>query len=119
MMHIRGHPWDYDNWQYNGCPGWSYEQVLPYFKKLENQEDNTSPWAGHGGPMSVINAGRHAYNPLTPSFIEACLELGYPPTEDFNGPDMVGTAGITSTSSARPTAATPAPARRSPIWDRR
>ena len=91
MMHIRGHAWDYDNWQYNGCPGWSYEQVLPYFKKLENQEDNTSPWAGHGGLLSVINAGRHDYNPLTPSFIEACLELGYPYTEDFNGPDMIGT----------------------------
>ena len=91
MMHIRGHPWDYDNWQYNGCPGWSYEQVLPYFKKLEDQEDNTSPWAGHGGLLSVLNAGRHDYNPLTPSFIEACLELGYPYTEDFNGPEMIGT----------------------------
>jgi choline dehydrogenase len=91
MMHIRGHPWDYDNWQYNGCPGWSYEQVLPYFKKMENQEDNTSPWAGHGGPMHVINAGRHDYHPLSPVFIESCLELGYPYTEDFNGPEMAGT----------------------------
>ena len=90
MMHIRGHPWDYDNWQYNGCPGWSYEQVLPYFKKMENQEDTTSPWAGHGGPMSVINAGKHPHHPLSPSFIEACLELGYPPTDDFNGPEMAG-----------------------------
>jgi choline dehydrogenase-like flavoprotein len=91
MMHIRGHPWDYDNWQYNGCPGWSYEEVLPYFKKLEHQEDNTSPWAGHGGPLHVINAGRHDYNPLSPVFIESCLELGYPYTEDFNGPEMAGT----------------------------
>lgn len=91
MMHLRGHPWDYDNWQYNGCPGWGYEQMMPYFKKIENQEDNTSPWAGHGGLLSVLNAGRHAHHPLSPLFIEACFELGYPYTEDFNGPEMSGT----------------------------
>src|SRR6266545_2809736 len=56
MMHIRGHPSDYDNWAYNGCPGWGYQDVLPYFQKLENQEDDTSPWAGKDGPLSVANA---------------------------------------------------------------
>lgn len=91
MMHIRGHPEDYNNWAYNGCPGWSYEEVLPYFKKMENQEDKTSDWVGQGGPLSVINAGLHDYHPLSPVFIEACLELGYPYTEDFNGPQMEGT----------------------------
>src|SRR6185436_3438664 len=44
MMHIRGHTSDYDNWAYNGCPGWAYQDVLPYFQKLENQEDDSSPW---------------------------------------------------------------------------
>ena len=91
MMHIRGHPWDYDNWDYNGCPGWNYEQVLPYFKMLEKQEDNTSPWAGHDGLLSVLNAGKNDYHPLSPVFIEACMELGHPYTEDFNGPEMIGT----------------------------
>lgn len=90
MMHIRGHQEDYNNWAYNGCPGWSYQEVLPFFQKMENQEDTTSPWAGHGGPVSVMNAGRHDYHPLTPNFIEACLELGYNWTEDFNGPQMEG-----------------------------
>jgi choline dehydrogenase len=41
MMHIRGHQSDYDNWAYNGCPGWSYQDILPYFQKLEDQEDDT------------------------------------------------------------------------------
>lgn len=91
MMHIRGHPLDYDNWAYNGCPGWAYSDVLPYFKKLENQDDETSAWAGHGGPLSVINAKNHEHHPLSEVFIQACRELGYPPTDDFNGPQMEGT----------------------------
>lgn len=90
MMHIRGHQSDYDNWAYNGCPGWGYRDVLPYFQKLENQEDNTSPWAGKGGPLQVANAKLHEPNPTSAAFIEACLELGYPYTEDFNGPNMEG-----------------------------
>lgn len=90
MMHIRGHPADYDNWAYNGCPGWSYQEVLAYFQKLENQEDDTSPWAGKGGPLQVANAKLHEPNPTSAVFIEACRELGYPSTEDFNGPNMEG-----------------------------
>jgi len=91
MMHIRGHQSDYDSWAYNGCPGWSYRDVLPYFQKLENQEDDTSPWAGKDGPLSVANAKLHGPSPTSAAFIDACRELGYPYTEDFNGPDMEGT----------------------------
>lgn len=90
MMHIRGHISDYDNWAYNGCPGWGYQDILPYFQKLEDQEDDTSPWAGKGGPLHVANAKLHNPNPTSESFIQACLELGYPYTQDFNGPNMEG-----------------------------
>lgn len=90
MMHIRGHTSDYDNWAYNGCPGWAYQDVLPYFQKLEDQEDDTSPWAGKGGPLTVANAKLHNPNPTSEAFINACLELGYPYTKDFNGPNMEG-----------------------------
>ena len=90
MMHIRGHPSDYDGWAAGGATGWSYQDVLPYFQKLENQEDDTSPWAGKGGPLPLTNAGLHDPNPTSRAFIDACLELGYPPTDDFNGPDMIG-----------------------------
>jgi choline dehydrogenase len=90
MMHIRGHTSDYDSWAYNGAPGWSYQDVLPYFQRQEDQEDGTSPWAGKGGPIPVTNAGKHSPNPTSAAFIEACKELGYPSTDDFNGPNMEG-----------------------------
>lgn len=90
MMHIRGHVSDFDNWAYNGAPGWAYNDVLPYFQKSEDQEDKTSPWAGHGGMISVINAKKHKPNPTSATFIEACVELGHPRTDDFNGPHMEG-----------------------------
>ena len=90
MMHIRGHTSDYDGWAAGGATGWSYQECLPYFRKLEDQEDDTSPWAGHGGPLPLTNAGKHDPNPTSQAFIDACLELGYPPTDDFNGPTMEG-----------------------------
>lgn len=84
MIHIRGLPLDYDSWAYHGATGWSWQDVLPYFQKLENQEDKTNPTAGTTGPMNVINPKDHEPNLLSQSFINACLELGYPQTEDFN-----------------------------------
>jgi choline dehydrogenase len=90
MMHVRGHPSDYDHWAYQGCPGWSYQHVLPYFQKVEHQEDDTSPWAGKEGPLYVANAKLHNPNPTSATFIDACCELGYSVTEDFNGPHMEG-----------------------------
>ena len=90
MLHIRGHPSDYDNWAYNGCPGWSYQDVLPYFRKAEDQEDAQGDWAGRGGPLHLINPQYHAPNPYSQTFIDACVELGHPYIEDLNGPDMLG-----------------------------
>jgi choline dehydrogenase len=90
MMHIRGHASDYDNWAYNGCPGWSYAECLEYFQKLEDQEDDTNPTAGKGGPIHVSSAKLHGPNPTSQAFIDACVELGFPQTDDFNGPQMEG-----------------------------
>ncbi len=90
MMHIRGHASDFDGWAANGCPGWTYDECLPWFQKQEDQEDDTNPTAGKGGPLAVTNAGLHEPNPASAAFIEACVALGYPRTEDFNGPQMEG-----------------------------
>jgi choline dehydrogenase len=90
MMHIRGHRSDYDNWAYNGCPGWSYDECLEYFQRLEDQEDDTNPTAGKGGPIHVSNAKLHNPNPTSAAFVEACKELGFSETDDFNGPQMEG-----------------------------
>ncbi len=90
LMHIRGHRSDYDNWAYNGCPGWGYDDVLRYFQKLEDQEDDTSPLAGKGGPLRVSAPRLHQPNPTSQAFLDACSELGFASTADFNGPQMEG-----------------------------
>ena len=90
MMHIRGHASDYDNWADNGCPSWSYAECLEFFQKLEDQEDDTNPTGGKGGPIHLSNAGRHDPNPTSQAFLDACAELGFPSTNDFNGPNMEG-----------------------------
>ena len=72
-----------DNWAYHGCTGWSYQEVLPFYQKLENQLDNTNPTRGQDGPITVINA-RDTGNPTSQTFLDACVELGYPLIEDFN-----------------------------------
>ncbi len=90
MMHIRGHPSDFDNWAYQGAAGWSYEDLLPYFKRLESQEDPSDDRSGRSGPIPVTNASLHTPNPLSRVFIDACAELGFPETTDFNGPRMFG-----------------------------
>ena len=83
MIHTRGKPEDYNNWAYNGCDGWSYDEVLPFLQRLENQHDNTNPDSGKNGPIDVINAKDNG-NSFSKSFIDACAELGYPVVDDFN-----------------------------------
>jgi choline dehydrogenase len=83
MMHVRARPSDLDNWAYNGCAGWSFQDVLPFFQKSENQLDDTNPTAGKGGPITVRNA-KDTGNPVSQVFIDACVELGYPSVDDFN-----------------------------------
>jgi choline dehydrogenase len=90
MMHVRGHRSDFDTWAYGGAPGWSYDDVLPYFQRLEDQEDDTGPHVGKGGPMPLLNAGLHDPLPVSAAFIEACKELGFSETADFNGEAMEG-----------------------------
>jgi choline dehydrogenase len=77
MMHIRGHPSDFDNWAYQGAAGWSYADLAPYFAKLEAQQ-------------VVTNAGGPDANPMSRVFVDACRELGHPEVPDFNGPQMLG-----------------------------
>jgi choline dehydrogenase len=91
MMHVRGHPSDFDNWAYQGAAGWSYADLKPYFAKLEAQEDPTDSGIGLSGPQTVTNAGKHQPHPLSSAFIDACMELGYPEVPDFNGSTMLGT----------------------------
>ncbi|WP_068926280.1 GMC family oxidoreductase [Planobispora rosea] len=87
MMHVRGHPSDYDNWAYQGAAGWSYADVLPYFDRIESLQDAAGPAAG---PQRITDAGLHRPNPASRAFIDACVELGYPELKDFNSGEMSG-----------------------------
>lgn len=88
MIFVRGHPDDYNRWAREGAAGWSYADVLPYFKKLENHSGRTSPYRGTDGPVSTQKGG--CENPLFGAFIQAGKEAGYPVTEDCNGYQQEG-----------------------------
>jgi len=88
MIYIRGNRYDYDHWRELGNEGWSYADVLPYFKKAENQERGSSEYHGSGGPLNVMD--RPYTGPLSYAFIEAGVELGWPGNDDFNGATQEG-----------------------------
>lgn len=83
MIYIRGNRGDYDYWHELGNEGWSYEEVLPYFKKAEHQHHIQSDFHGHEGLLHVSNLNYN--NHLSKIFIEAGQSLGYGFNEDFNG----------------------------------
>jgi choline dehydrogenase len=87
MMHVRAKRADLDGWAYHGALGWSFDECLPYFQKLENQLDDTNPTAGKGGPLTVISA-RNMGNPVSQAWLDGCAELGYPLIDDFNAADF-------------------------------
>lgn len=95
MLYVRGHRHDYDSWRDAGNEGWGYADVLPYFKKAENQERGPSEYHGVGGPLNV--ADLRYVNPLSRAFVEASKELGIPENLDFNGATNEG-AGIFQTT---------------------
>jgi choline dehydrogenase len=88
MCYCRGHRGDYDSWAEAGAAGWSFDEVLPYFRKSEDQENGPSEYHGAGGPLSVQNL-RHS-NPLSGVFIDAAEQAGHGRTDDFNGPRQRG-----------------------------
>jgi choline dehydrogenase-like flavoprotein len=89
MIYARGHRWDYDNWASLGNTGWSYEDVLPYFRKSENNEDHRdSPYHGVGGPLNVTKL--RSPSPLNQVFLQACQSLGIPFNPDVNGAEHYG-----------------------------
>ena len=90
MVYIRGNAWDYDHWSQLGNKGWSYESVLPYFKKAENFEgEGDDAYHGQDGPLSVKKSDREN-DTLLDVFVEAGEQAGFPLTHDFNGRQQEG-----------------------------
>ena len=88
MVYVRGNRWDYDNWAALGCTGWGYDDVLPVFKRCEDNERGASPFHGSGGQLSVID--QRWPNKGSRAFVEAAAELQLPRNADFNGPVQDG-----------------------------
>ncbi|MDH3658939.1 MAG: GMC family oxidoreductase N-terminal domain-containing protein [Alphaproteobacteria bacterium] len=83
MIYVRGQAADFDRWRQLGCAGWSYADVLPYFRRAEDQERGADEFHGEGGPLAVSNS--RARHPLSDAFIEAAIQAGIPANDDFNG----------------------------------
>jgi len=83
MLYVRGNTWDYDNWAALGCEGWAYDDVLPYFKRSENNAGFDDEYHGNDGPLHVSD--QHFASPASAKFIEAAAKLQLPVTNDFNG----------------------------------
>ena len=87
MLYVRGHKWDYDHWSELGNAGWSYDEVLPYFKKAEHNEVHQDSYHGINGPLNVANI-RHKNKPVD-DFVESGASI-FGLNEDFNGENQEG-----------------------------
>jgi choline dehydrogenase-like flavoprotein len=88
MAYTRGHRGDFDRWAQKGARGWSYADVLPYFKRCETWQEGESAWRGGSGPVGTELA--RTRDPLYDAWLEAARTAGFPVTEDYNGAQQEG-----------------------------
>ncbi|MCX7514868.1 GMC family oxidoreductase [Frateuria hangzhouensis] len=88
MICTRGQPQDYDGWAALGCAGWSWREVLPLFRRIEDNQRGADDWHGVGGPLPVSDL--RSPSPLSRVFVDAAVQCGYRPNDDFNGPRQEG-----------------------------
>jgi 4-pyridoxate dehydrogenase len=88
MAYTRGHRGDYDRWAQKGARGWSYADVLPYFKRCESWQAGENPWRGGSGPVGTEFAKTR--DPVYDAWLEAAKAAGFPVTDDYNGKQQEG-----------------------------
>jgi choline dehydrogenase len=88
MIYLRGNRLDYDDWAAGGADGWSYDEVLPYFKRAEDNERGEDAYHGVGGPLSVSDS--RSLNPVIDAMLEAAVQAGYQANPDLNGRQQDG-----------------------------
>lgn len=105
MVYLRGHPHDYDSWAAVGGAGWSYQEVLPYLRRMETVPGADPAWRGQDGPMRPGPARNP--HPLSAAFLDAASAAGYPRTQDPNGaqPEGAGWHDLAIVDGRRQTAA--------------
>src|SRR6476660_8331931 len=105
MIYLRGHRADFDEWAASGCTGWSYDEVLPYFKRSEDNERGESEFHGAGGPLAVSDS--RSLCPLVDAQLEAAVEAGYELIDDLcvDRPEGVARWQLTQRNGMRCSAA--------------
>lgn len=98
-LFTRGLPEDFDGWAREGNPEWAYERVLPFFRKLETDQDILDQYHGAHGPMPIRRASEAELVPIDHAFITACRNAGFPNDPDMNGPESIG-VGLLPTNNA-------------------
>ncbi|RUM97378.1 choline dehydrogenase [Pseudaminobacter arsenicus] len=88
MVYVRGHARDFDHWAEEGAAGWSYADVLPYFKRMEHSHGGEEGWRGTDGPLHIKRGPR--LNPLYAAFADAGRQAGFELTDDYNGSKQEG-----------------------------
>src|SRR5262245_49737592 len=88
MAYVRGHQADYDRWAANGASGWSYSEVLPYFRRQESWQDGASFYRGGHGPLATRKSRYE--DPLVDAYIEAAVQAGHPYNDDYNAAQQDG-----------------------------
>src|SRR5579871_2757277 len=104
LLYVRGQHEDYDRWRQRGNIGWGFDDVLPYFKKAENQTRGGDDFHGTGGPLPVSELGHP--DPLSAAFVEAAVQSGVPRNDDFNGATQEGAGFFQTTTSGGKRAST-------------
>ena len=95
LVYVRGHPLDFERWEEEGAKGWSYRDVLPYFRRAESFAGGADAWRGDGGPLATAQGRK--LNPLYEAFIEAGREAGYAVSSDLNGERQEGFGALDMT----------------------
>ncbi len=98
LLYVRGQHEDYDRWRQLGNAGWGYDDVLPFFRKAEDQQRGPNEFHGSGGPLPVSDWRHH--DPLSEAFVAAAAQTGIPVNPDFNGASQEG-AGFFQTTTRR------------------
>ena len=88
MIYTRGQPQDYDGWAALGCKGWGWSDILPYFKRSEDNARGENAWHGVGGPLHVSDLSYG--NPAVEAFVKSAVQAGFPRNADFNGVTQEG-----------------------------
>lgn len=98
MAYVWGDPAEYDRWPQLGCPGWSYAELQPYFRRLENYDDNSDPRRGHDGPVRITDRKYRDRDALSDAFVQACVESGIAETPDYNADSYEGARYLEQTA---------------------